>query len=359
MEQQYDLKTLIKQLYKWRQKLLLGMVFITLLSIVIAFLLPNYYKAETTFYAASPDLAKPIPIGDDEKDFGIYGDDNDLDRLFTIASSHELLTFLIDSFDLYTHYDIDKSDPKSAFKVKEELLENFTTIKTKYKALHLMVEDKNPEIAAAIANAARNKISDIAQLVVKSSQSRLIENYAQNINIKLTQGDSLAKQLERIKTLLGAYEWRSQSAVYTQMLVQSTSEYEDAKGKILFYKDYPSKKDSLIKYKGVELGANEKIKKAKAELEKIAPFTSQLRQLEQEQARLQDQVSLDKERLKQLNATFSSPFTSIHIIEEAFVPVQKSRPKRSILIIISVLTGFVMLSLAILIIENSKEFTID
>ncbi|MBK9737308.1 MAG: hypothetical protein IPO92_21095 [Saprospiraceae bacterium] len=355
MNTDYSLLDLLTQLNKWRKELIRASVAIVAVSIVGSFLLPNYYKSETTFYAASPDLAKPIPIGDDEKDVRIYGDDNDLDRLFTIAISNEILTYLIDTFDLYKHYDINKSDSKAKFKVKEELLDNYQTIKTKYGALELIVEDKDPIMAANIANAAREKIEKIAQDIVKHSQEKLISNYDVNLVKKQILSDSLAKRLLRIKKQVGIYDAGGQSGMYTKLLAESTSDIEDAKGKIIFYRKYPEYRDSMIKYMAMEIGANAKLAKANSELGRYAPVLSELRQMEQEQGRLHDQISLDKERLKQLSATFNAPFTALHIVEKAVIPVQKSRPKRAIIILISSLIGIMLSCLAIFVLENIRS----
>ena len=352
MDNEYNLTDLLSQLNKWKKQLIRAVAIIFIISVAGSLLLPNYYQAETTFYAASPDLAKPIPIGDDEKDVRIYGDDNDLDRLFTIASSYDVLFFLIDSFDLYDHYDISKDNPKAKFKVKEELLENYKTIKTKYGALLLIVEDKDPAMAANIANAAREKIEQLAQNIVKESQGKLISNYDANLIKKQILSDSLGKALRRLKETAGIFDSRSQSGIYTNLLAEATSDLEDAKGKVTFYKKYPTYRDSVIKYMAMSMGAEAKIAKATSELERYAPVISEVRQMEQEQGRLHDQISLDKERLKQLSATYNAPFSALHIVEKADIPVQKSRPKRSIIVLITTIIGFMLSCLAVFVLEN-------
>ncbi len=354
MNNEYSLADFVNQLIKWKKPLLKTAGLILLLSIVGSLLLPNYYEAETTFYAASPDLAKPIPIGGDDKDIRIYGDDKDLDRLFSIATSHDILFFLIDSFDLYKHYDINRENPKAKFKVREELLDHYKTIKTKYAALQLIVEDKDPKTAADMANAAREKISQLAQSIVKESQGKLIENYNGNIIKKQLQSDSLAAIIKTIKDSSGIFETWTQSGIYTQLLAEATSDLEDAKGKIEFYKKYPSYRDSLIKYMAVEMGAQKKMAKANTELNKYTPVLSRLKQLDQEQSRIHEQISLDKERLKQLNATYSTQFTALHLIESADVPVQKSKPKRSIIVLLTSLCGIMLSFLAVFVIENLR-----
>lgn len=355
MDNEYNLLDFIQQLQRWKRELIISTAIILLLSVAGSLLLPNYYRAETIFYAASPDLAKPIPIGGEEKDFRIYGDDKDLDRLFTIAVSHDILFHLIDSFDLYKHYDIDKGSKKAKFKVREELLENYQTIKTKYGALQLIVEDKNPEIAAAIANAARIKIEQLSQKIVKDSQSKLIENYNQNLVKKQLLSDSLARKMRTIKDSSGIFETWTQSGIYTNLLADAASELEDAKGKIVFYKKYPTYRDSMIKYMAKEAGALNKEAKAKSELAKYAPVLAELKQLDQEVSRLNDQISLDKERLKQLNATYSVPFTALHIVEEADIPVQKSRPKRLIIVLLTSLCGIMLSFLAVFVLDNIRN----
>ncbi len=354
MNDQYSLSEFFQQLHKWRKELIRAILGILLLSIGASLLMPNYYRSETVFYAASPDLAKPIPIGSEEKEVRIYGDDKDLDRLFTIATSHEVLFHLIDSFDLYTHYDIDSDDPKAKFKVREELLENFQTIKTKYGALQLIAEDTDPIVAAGIANAARVKIEQLAQKIVKDSQKKLIDNYNINLVVKQEQGDSLAVRLKKMKESAGVFDSWGQSNLYTKILTEAESELEDSKGKILFYKKYPAYRDSVIKYMAREMGSTSKKMKALAELDRYAPILAELKQMEQELSRLQDQMSLDKERLKQLNATFSVPFTALHLVEAAEVPVQKIRPKRSLIVLLSTLCGAVLCFLAIFVVENFR-----
>lgn len=355
MNNEYSLADFILKLVAWKKELLRAFAIILITSVAGSLMLPNYYQSETIFYAASPDLAKPIPIGEEDKDVRIYGDDKDLDRLFTIANSYEVLFFLIDSFDLYTHYDIDRDHPKAKFKVREELMDNYNTIKTKYGALQLVVEDKQPEMAAAIANAAREKIEKIAQKIVKDSQFKLIDNYNSNISIKQIQGDSLASRLRRIKQVSGVFDSWGQSNIYTKLLAEAESDLEDAKGKITFYKKYPAYRDSLIKYMAKESGAINKKDKATVELKKYEPVLSELKQLEQELSRLQDQISLDKERLKQLNATYTVPFTALHLVEAAEIPVQKSRPKRSIIVLLTTLCGMVLSIMGVFVVDNIRN----
>jgi len=91
-----NLIDLVKILWQWRWKILSLVVLATIVSIVISLLLPNYFKSTAIFYAASQDLAKPQPIGESDRTINYFGNDNDIDRLLTVAHSHTLKTFLIE-----------------------------------------------------------------------------------------------------------------------------------------------------------------------------------------------------------------------------------------------------------------------
>lgn len=344
-QSEYSLVDSAKLLWAKRKLIMLVVAGVSVVTSVVSLLMPNYYTSDTIFYAASPDLADPIPIGGQDKNIRIFGDDTDLDRLFTIASSYELQTFIIDSFDLYKHYDIDVSDAKAKFKVMEKFRKNFKTIKTKYRALHLSIEDEDPKMAADMVNAARDKISDIAQKIVKGSQERLIKNYESNILKKQARNDTLSAMILKMKTLNGIMNVQSQAEIYTSIITRTEAELEVEKGKFDYFSAKKLNRDSINKYASVVLGLENKLAQAKQKQEVYNANVAPIIQMEQEMFRNLDQLNLDKERYKQLTATFDAPFTALHLVEQGQVPVQKSRPKRSIWVIIAAFMTMVCFSL--------------
>jgi len=112
MNNDYSLIHVLKILARWKKHILIATAAVALISVIGSLLKPNYYKSTATMYAASPTLANPDPIGGGEKLYYIYGTGEDLDRLFSIANSGEVKTFLINKFDLAGHYDIDTSSAK-------------------------------------------------------------------------------------------------------------------------------------------------------------------------------------------------------------------------------------------------------
>jgi len=114
MDRPFDLLGLLHTFYRWRIYIIGLCVAAGLGSIVVTLLMPNYYEASTTFLAASPDQSKPeILFGGGTIESQYYGNKHDSARLLTLAESKEVVQSLVDSFELYEHYDIDPDDPRA------------------------------------------------------------------------------------------------------------------------------------------------------------------------------------------------------------------------------------------------------
>ncbi|MBK9152001.1 MAG: hypothetical protein IPM26_13845 [Saprospiraceae bacterium] len=355
-ENQYSLQDFVRQLIKWRKFIIYSVIGVFLISVIATLLMPDYYKAESIFYAASQDMADPVPLGLYEKPVRIYGDEKDLDRLFSISLSNEVVYFLIDSFDFYKIYRIDRDEDKARYKVKTKFLDHYKTLKTKYGALSLSFEDKDPETAAAVVNATRDKINETAQSIIKHSQALMISKYETNIAAKESLLDSISSKVLEYKNKNKIHDSRSQGEVFTHILATSLSDLEESKAKADYYRNAkPFKQDSLMKYEAKVRGYQNKVNQVKEELKLFEQGISVIRKLETEEFRQYDQLSADKERLKQLYASYNAPFTAIHVVEYAEVPMKPSRPKRTILVLIAVCSAFVFSSLGVFLMESFKS----
>lgn len=326
MSQPETLLDVISVLWRWKNKILTVTAIASIGAIVISLLLPTYYKATTTFYAASEDLSKPIPVGDIDRNIRYYGTDTDIDRLLTIANSSDIRTNLIQEFGLYEHYEIEPDSKNAAHKINLRLSKLYKISKTKLDAIELSVEDTDPELAARIANSARDKLNDRAQKTVKDSQLKQIENFDKKIseNDKLlrTLGDSLTY----LKKKYNVFDLETQTQVLLEQL-------------------------SLAKSSGKTSLANS----IEAQIQNYNNGFSAVASISAEHEAFSIQLSIDKEKHRQLLSSYNSPFPSLHIIEQANIPLIKSRPKRSIYVVGAALFAFLLTTLAALVIDASKS----
>lgn len=358
MNQEYSLLGILKTLYKWIKPIAYATIGITILSAIILLMLPNYYQASTQFYAGHPDLSQPAPVGSTSanKSF-IYGTDSDLDRLFSIATSSEVYNYLIHKYDLYNHYDIDPNSKKAQARIRLKLSKLYQTLKTEYGAINLTVEDKDPILARDMANGAREKINELSQKMVKSSQLKTIESFDSNLKEKQAKSIILNDSLSRVKGRYDIYNSNTQGEVYAEMITKTSTNMESIKSEIEMYKNSRVRgaADS-VRLKRIKFTSNEK-KLASLE-QRAALFNSgvtKVEKLTQELSRLNDQISLDKERKRQLEASYKAPYSAVLLVEEAETPIDKSRPKRTILLAMIGLITLVLCILVAFLLENYRK----
>ncbi len=90
-------------------------------------------------------------------------------------------------------------------------------------------------------------------------------------------------------------------------------------------------------------------------LDKFNEGVSKVEVLEEIHEESREQLSLDKERLKQLQALYNSHISTIFLVEAGEVPLYKSRPVRSIICLATVFIAFVLSVIGILILEVYKD----
>src|SRR5687768_15634727 len=184
-ESRDSLMPMMSTLYSWRRRILFITLAAFVLSVVFSLFMKNYYQGKTIFYAASQDLFKPEKIfGAGTQEMYYYGSGEDIDRILTVGNSHEVLDFLIDSFDLWSVYKIKPEAKQARFKMRKALKENFDIVLTKQDALELTVEDTDPERAARMTNAARDKIDFLVKSIIKNSQRSIVSSYLKSITKK-------------------------------------------------------------------------------------------------------------------------------------------------------------------------------
>lgn len=345
---------IIKILWQWRWRII-GLVFIaSVLSIVISLLLPNYFKSTSVFYAASQDLAKPQPVGGIERDIDYYGNDYDIDRLLTHAHSHSLKSFLIDSFDLYAWYEIQRDSKNAEHKVREKLNKLLTVEKTKFGAISLSVEDINPVKAFNMTTAATNFIDQSASGQLKKSQAKLLNTFEQKIQETEFKIKIVNDSLMMMKKQYNIYDLTNQSEILLtlQTQLQSSAFLVTSKLNSTLIQNNP---DSLVYYTSLQAGIKNQLANINTKIERFNEGFNPISTLERLQIQITKQIALDKERRSQLMASYQSPTPGIILVEEPEVAVYKSRPRRSLYVIGTAFLSFILTSLFAILYSSFRD----
>lgn len=360
-----NLLGILGSIYRWR-KAIRNILLVTLVgSIGAVLMMDNYYKATTIFYPASPELASPeLIFGYTSQVTQYFGSDRDLDRIAEIANSMEVVDAMVSNFHLFQHYGIDSTSQKGRFLVRETFRGLYSAQKNKNDAIELSVEDTDPQLASDIANAARDKINEIGQRLIKKSQATLLITFEDNMNRKKKELGILADSMEKMQTHYRLYNSGTQGEQLSMQLGDAESEITRGKARLEVLDNNPLIPADTIQYIKANVRAYE------AERKKLLSNTTDGEHLTIKQYNeglpkisvLADlhfqgrkQLSFDQERYNQIKSAYNTDIPAIQLLEPAEIPLAKNRPKRSIIVVAALIAAFLFSVLGILLVEGYRE----
>lgn len=356
MEQRENLLDVLKILFKWLKPIAYLCIGVGIGTAAISLLLDNYYESTTTFYASSIDQAKPGQIfGTSTRDVEFYGDDRDNDRLLTIAESNELADYMIETFDLYNHYEIDSTKERAAFNVREKFNKYYTVIKTKRDAIELSIEDVDKVLATKMVNVARDKIDELAIKIVKEQLQNFKLSLEKNISDKYKELAILGDSISALKTRYGVYNTETQGEVFATQILKAEALLARQTAKLNAFKKSRAPKDTLNKIAADIAGYEGELNTLTTRSGNFNEGQAQLLVLERSQKEMSNKLGQETVQLNQLLTAYNSKISAINLIEAGAIPIIKSRPKRSLIVISAVLITAIFSFIGILLFESYKD----
>ena len=357
MEYKDSLLGVVQTLFKWKKPILFTTLIAAVGSVIIVLLLPVYYQSSTIFYAASPDLAMPERMfGTTNEAMEYYGEDEDIDRIMTIATSNELADFLIRTFKLYQHYEIDTTNIKAPYYVRLKLDKLYKVQKTKYDAIQISVEDRDKQLAAHMASAARTKVDEIGQRLIKNSQTELLKAYESKILEKERQLSMLNDSLMTVRSKYGVFNTETQSELLATLLAEAEAKLNNSTARLEVFRSAASvSRDTITNLRAAVQGGQQEVNLLRDKLEKFNQGMATVEMLVQIHLEASKQMGEDKERYKQIRTAQESPFPAIHLVEEAALPIIKSRPKRMIIVLAATALAFLFSAVGALIFDTYRD----
>ncbi|MEQ8705565.1 MAG: Wzz/FepE/Etk N-terminal domain-containing protein [Phaeodactylibacter sp.] len=357
MEQKDNLIEVLRTLFRWKKQIITVCLITGIGAVAISLFLPNYYKGTTVFLAVSPDQAKPDALfGDGQTKTAYYGNENDIDRILTIAQSGMLINFLVDTFQLYEHYEINPDQPKAQFKVRDKFLGMYEVEKTKRDAIELSVEDKDRELAAVISNTARRRISEMARQLIRDGQQRTIQSYQSNIENKEAQLRSLSDSLITKRRRYGIYNIDGQSEALTGQVSEAESKLIQNRARLKALEETPGvPRDTIVQIRASVRGLEESFENLTQRMDRFNDGMAEVGTLNRQYLEANATLSEDKERLKQTLSVYNSNIPSVVVVEEAETPLIKSRPKRSLIVMAAVAIAFLFSVIGVLILDTYRD----
>jgi hypothetical protein len=293
---------------KWKYPL-----FLTTLAAIVAsfvFSLPwvitPKYESQVIMYPASTSSLSNTLLSElmwSEDDLLKFGERHHADQLNQVLESPAIRDEIIRSFNLRQHYNIDSGHSFPRTRLWEEYKENVRVRINEYGAVELKVWDKDPQLAADIANNIAALLDSSIHLML-SARARKAEEIA--LNVLESQREYVAGLEDSLNSLMrvGVSDYASQAQViYEELAVQYAK--KDTKSVAALEK----RLDALAEPGGAYLAIRQELK-------------------------------LEKERLARLKTKYekarmdaSQQMPQKYIIDEAFPAERKAYPSQWLIVL--------------------------
>ena len=306
MDNNFNNLSLVQLILKWKWHIIIITVAAAICGVVFsssAFITP-LYKSEAVAYPAN---------------ISPYSDESETEQMLQIINSQSIMDSIIDKYDLWSDYEIDRNDHFAKTYMINEYQSKIKISKTPYEAVSITVSDKDPFVACNIAKDILNFYDRKVHDLHTQKAGEVVAMYERQLRLKQHDIDSLKQKMTEIGTQYGITDFSGVSREVTRGYINGSNKAAELK-------------DNLENY-----GAD------------IIDLTTKI------QAEGNTYVSIKVDYEQELRF-YHSNLTYSNIITEPFPADKKSYPVRWVVVALCGLGAFLFSILVVFIIENRKKF---
>ena len=326
-----DTISVLKIIIKNKGKLLVILILTAIMASIFSsqtFIEPKFNSFSIIYPTTTNSIYQALLVENNpyKKDFMEFGEELESERLLQILNSNRVKNKIIEEFSLYDHYEIDEDGKYSKTWMDNAFKENFSFKKTNLMSIKVQVTDKDPVIAANMAN----RVVDVIDIIVKDIKKERAEQSISILN-------------------------RRESELTIRLFEINDSLVEFANFGIL---DVPLQIERLTEYYAKSLlnGNLSGIKLIKNEMNNLTKYGSSQIRLLYDQELVQEKLDLIKLEKENIKLEMDADFTNRFIIDRAEPSDKKSYPVRWLIVLLSLISSLFM-SLVILFINEKSTFS--
>ena len=328
----FDSVGLISFLYSHRKPLIIITSVAILASAIFSgpmFITPLFESKVIMFPGSTSSISKAI-LNENaglKNDILKFGEEEEAEQMLQILGADEIRFKIISKYELMTHYEIDTA--KSAYpntKLNKRYDDNISHRRTKLQSIEIKVRDRDPEIAAAIAN-------DIANLLDSAKNNMLKKVALKAYAIVKKEHENLENEIDEIKeslTALGAlgiHDYKSQSEVLNRQYAEAIAKNDTKAMKAL-----EEKLDILGRYGSTQMSLAYKLENL---YEEVYPIL--------------------KRRLEEAKVDATETIPHKFVVNWGYPAEKKAYPIRWLIVLLSAISVFALSSVLIIISDNIKR----
>ncbi len=195
---------------------------------------------------------------------------------------------------------------------------------------------------------------------------RVLESYVKTIRQKETALDIIQDSLNRTQLEYGVFDTDAQMEFLSTLITSTETKLVAERARLSSYEqsNRVGAKDSVAKIQANVAGLESQLNlltgvdstaTSNYNIERFSRAKGRVDVLNDLYRKAFNTVNFDKELLKRVESSFNLNVPAVHVVEPASVPIVKSRPQRSLIVIGSTLATFVLMVIGVLFIESYRH----
>lgn len=181
---------LIYLIRKWKVLFTVGLI-AGVASLIVSFLLPVLYESTAIVYATATSTVSYSEQRNAKASAMDFGEDDQTERMIQILESSRIRDRIINKFDLASRFKLKPDENNFRFKLNKAYDKHINFERTRFGSIKISVLDRDPEMAAEIANTIVNLIDTVKNELIRE---RTIPAY----DINKRKMDKLNKEQENL-----------------------------------------------------------------------------------------------------------------------------------------------------------------
>lgn len=321
-----DSANLLVLLFKWRKPLAVIVVVAAVVSAAVSLLITPKYKSTVVLFATSQNSFGEQLLEDVKKeDVLAYGEEEDAERLMQVINSDQIRIKIIQKYDLWTVYNILKTDPGANTLITKEYNENVAAKLTKFGSIEISVLDAEPERAKNMANDVAAYTDSVSNAI---RRERAIDafSYAEASVISLEKEIDIMEDSMQVLQQMGVYNYSDQIAALVEQYGTAIAE-----------------------------GHPDRAKTIKDQLDFLSQYGTLFNKLESQIEGSYEKLNVLRKRFDLMKIDVETNLPSKFVVDYAAAADKKAYPIRWLIVAMSTASAFVFGVIFLLIWDNIKR----
>lgn len=323
----FDSFDLISFLLKKIKALIVIAVLAAIISAFVSYTITPKYKSTVVLYPAPLNSISKTLFTDfiSDKVIGKIGEEEDVERMLQILYSDEIRNKIVEKYNLKKHYGIGGSSKNPEADLINTFYENISFSKTRYTSIEINVLDRNPKLAANIANS----ISDILDETVNNIQrKRAVEKFkiVENEYLVMKKTIVMLKDSMQVLSKLGINDYTSQSERFNEAYAKAIIE-----------------------------GKEKAVKKMEEKIKILSEYGAAYISIYNQYTFEHERYAFLKRKYREAKVEVEQNLPVKYIISKAFPADKKSYPIRWLIVALSVFGALAFSIVTLILIEKVKK----